>query len=196
MSDLMLDVDQAGELKAAFRREGPWTNAQIKMLTERKGLLRKFHEVLLGNAEINFLFTLINCDLDPYLPYKDWRVRAHKRIGMFSVDPKEIVLFPVGGNFGNIIIKDLADEYLKLPVLNANVLDHLMNRPYLVPDEWEDKKILFAGTIYESEQSGANIRYLRYWKRQSRPDNPYPYDAQFDTPFNLFGDDCFLALRK
>lgn len=33
MSDLMLDVDQAGELKAAFRR-GDWTNAEIKRLCE------------------------------------------------------------------------------------------------------------------------------------------------------------------
>jgi len=33
MSDLMLDVDQASELKAAFRRAG-WTNALIKKLCE------------------------------------------------------------------------------------------------------------------------------------------------------------------
>ena len=29
MSDLMLDVDQAGELKAAFRR-GDWTKTEVK----------------------------------------------------------------------------------------------------------------------------------------------------------------------
>lgn len=51
-NELMLDVGQANELKLAFRREGPWTNEEIKMLCEQKGLLNKFHEVLLGQAEI------------------------------------------------------------------------------------------------------------------------------------------------
>ncbi len=50
MSDLMLDVDQAGELKAAFRR-GDWTNAEIKRLCEGN-LLSRVRNVLLGRAEI------------------------------------------------------------------------------------------------------------------------------------------------
>ena len=43
MSDLMLDVDQASELKAAFRRGG-WTNAEIKRMCEGDNptLLRRF----------------------------------------------------------------------------------------------------------------------------------------------------------
>ena len=44
MSDLMLDVDQAGELKAAFRR-GDWTNAEIKKLCEGD-LLARIREYL------------------------------------------------------------------------------------------------------------------------------------------------------
>jgi hypothetical protein len=50
MSDLMLDVDQAGELKAAFRR-GDWTNALIKKACEGDRLAQ-FRDVLLGRAEI------------------------------------------------------------------------------------------------------------------------------------------------
>lgn len=50
MSELMLDVDQAGELKAAFRR-GDWTNAQIKRLSEGD-LLAWVLLVLEGRAEI------------------------------------------------------------------------------------------------------------------------------------------------
>ncbi len=48
----MLDVSQAHELKLAFRREGPWTNEDIKALSERKGLLRQVYDVLHGTAEI------------------------------------------------------------------------------------------------------------------------------------------------
>jgi hypothetical protein len=50
MSDLMLDVDQAGELKAAFRR-GEWTNALIKRLCEGE-ILSKVRLVLEDKAEI------------------------------------------------------------------------------------------------------------------------------------------------
>jgi hypothetical protein len=50
MSDLMLDVDQAGELKAAFRR-GDWTNAEIKKACEGD-VLANFRDVLLGRAQI------------------------------------------------------------------------------------------------------------------------------------------------
>lgn len=50
MSDLMLDVDQAGELKAAFRR-GNWTNAFIKRLCEGD-ILSRVLLVLEGKAEI------------------------------------------------------------------------------------------------------------------------------------------------
>jgi hypothetical protein len=50
VSDLMLDVDQAGELKAAFRR-GNWTNAEIKTLCEGD-VLADVRRVILGHAEI------------------------------------------------------------------------------------------------------------------------------------------------
>ncbi|MCH7492873.1 hypothetical protein IID19_04805 [Patescibacteria group bacterium] len=50
MSDLMLDVDQARELKAAFRR-GDWTNALIKRACEGDSLAQ-FKLVVEGSAEI------------------------------------------------------------------------------------------------------------------------------------------------
>jgi hypothetical protein len=50
VSDLMLDVDQAGELKAAFRR-GDWTNGQIKKLCEGN-ILSQVRQVIEGKAEI------------------------------------------------------------------------------------------------------------------------------------------------
>ncbi|MBU0612431.1 hypothetical protein KKB10_00285 [Patescibacteria group bacterium] len=50
MSDLMLDVDQAGELKAAFRR-GDWTNTLIKRACEGD-FLAQFKRVVEGSATI------------------------------------------------------------------------------------------------------------------------------------------------
>ena len=71
MSDLKLDVDQASELKAAFRR-GDWTNAEIKRICEGD-ILTRFRDVVLGHAEIKSIEHLINCDADPFVP-DGWKV--------------------------------------------------------------------------------------------------------------------------
>ena len=57
MSELKLDVDQAGEVKAALRREkgsdgSEWTNEKVKALTERRGLFGQVLDVLEGRAAI------------------------------------------------------------------------------------------------------------------------------------------------
>lgn len=56
MSDLMLDVDQASELKAAFRR-GDWTNREIKQLSEGD-FLANVRQVLLRKATIVTIITV------------------------------------------------------------------------------------------------------------------------------------------
>lgn len=50
MSDLMLDVDQAGEVKAAFRR-GCWTNTEIKKACAGN-FFGDVRQVLIGRARI------------------------------------------------------------------------------------------------------------------------------------------------
>jgi len=50
-NDLMLDVSQASELKLAFRRNGDWTNADIKTLSEGT-VLGDVLKVIRGQAEI------------------------------------------------------------------------------------------------------------------------------------------------
>lgn len=77
MSDLMLDVDQAGELKAAFRR-GDWTNSEIKSLCEGD-VLARVRRVIQGSAEIVVvkkeetpLDTIIRVDRSVRPTYPDW----------------------------------------------------------------------------------------------------------------------------
>lgn len=69
MSELMLDVGQANEIKMAFRREGPWTNEEIKMMCERKGFLTQVRQALLGQAEINVV---------PLIPAKPRSIFQHQ----------------------------------------------------------------------------------------------------------------------
>jgi|GEM_PF-439204 len=50
-NDLMLDVSQAAELKLAFRRNGDWTNADIKTLSEGT-VLGDVLKIIRGQAEV------------------------------------------------------------------------------------------------------------------------------------------------
>lgn len=80
MSNLMLDVDQAGELKAAFRRHD-WTNAEIKRLSEGD-ILARVRSVIRGQAKIVMvkkaqkkdvrLDTTIRVDRSVRPTYPDW----------------------------------------------------------------------------------------------------------------------------
>ncbi len=90
--ELMLDVGQANEIKLAMRREGKWTNKEIKMLCERKGFLTQVHEVLLGRAEIkpidivtkvtNFITHTFTVLVDETLSVEE----ANKRYKLCNVD--------------------------------------------------------------------------------------------------------------
>jgi hypothetical protein len=163
MSDLKLDVDQASELKAAFRR-GNWTNAEIKKICEGN-VLAQFREVILGQAEIVTVNHVIDCDADPFCP-DDWKVVEHKKGGQFQWDPAKVLLYlseetqEHGHIEGNKLHKELADKH----VLNANVLDHLLAHPELIPEEWKDgRAIFFLGTIYCGSLDGyLLVRCLRY----------------------------------
>lgn len=161
MSEIMLDVDQAGELKAAFRR-GNWTNAEIKKLSEGD-ILAQVRQIILGYAEINLIDHVIDCDADPFVP-SGWKVIEHKKGGQLKWDPTKISLYlskkQRDGRVteGNILRKELEN----MPVTNANVLDYLLANPHLIPEEWKGKYVFFWGTIYRSSSGSLYVRFL-YW---------------------------------
>lgn len=48
------------------------------------------------------------------------------------------------------------------PVLNANVLDYLLEHQELIPKEWKGKYVCFWGTIYRLGEGAKFVRYL-FW---------------------------------
>lgn len=161
MSDLMLDVDQAGELKAAFRR-GDWTNADIKRLSEcKKDNLALIRDVLLGRAIINAVKHIVDCDADPFVP-GGWKVEKHKKCGQLNLSEVTPALYlskdQQNGKVieGNKIRKELATKV----VLNANVLDYYLAHPELIPEEWKGKVVFFWNTIYRRSDGNLCVRYL------------------------------------
>jgi hypothetical protein len=159
--DLMLDVDQAGELKRAFRRHG-WTNKDIKTLSERN-ILGEVLKVIRKQAEIKWIDHLIDCDANPFVP-PGWSVEEHKKGGFFKFDPAKIFLYLSKEEKANINGNDLRKELANKPSLNANVLDYLLAHPEIIPKKWKDKFIFFFGTIYRDKFGDLYVRYLRWWE--------------------------------
>lgn len=161
MSDLMLDVDQAGELKAAFRR-GNWTNAEIKRLCEGD-ILAQLRDVLRGRLELKVIEHVIDCDANPYLP-EGWKVEEHQKSGPLKWDAKLVELWLAKGQQNGKVLKGdkLRQELVGKPVLNACVLDYLLANSHLIPEEWKGKAVFFWGTIYRLSGGYLYVRYL-YW---------------------------------
>ena len=167
MSDLMLDVGQANELKLAFRR-ADFNNDDIKRLCEGD-VLTSVRSVLRGHASIAVIEHLIDCDADPFLP-NGWKVEEHQKGGQWKFDPKGVEFFLSNSQKGGKVIEGnkLRKELAKKPVFNANVLDYLAANPHLIPEEWKKDEqgntryIFFWGTIYRNSGGNLCVRYL-YW---------------------------------
>jgi len=170
MSDLMLDVGQANELKLAFRR-ADFSNDDIKRLCEGT-VLAGVRNVLRGHAAINVVEHVIDCDADPFNPWtKDgWTVEEHQKGGQWKFDAKEIELFLSGNQKGDKYVEGnkLRKELAKKPVFNANVLDYLLANPHLIPEEWKQDEqgntryIFFWGTVYRDRLGRLYVRCLSW----------------------------------
>lgn len=105
---------------------------------------------------------VIDCDTAPFVPL-GWLVEEHQKGGQLSWDASKVKLLVKlneGESYvgGHELRKRLKDE----PVLNANVLDYLLARPELVPEEWKSRLVFFWGTIYRDSDDYLFVRYL-FW---------------------------------
>jgi len=159
MSELMLDVGQANELKMAFRR-ADYSNDEIKQLCEGN-ILADVRRVLHNHAAITAVEHIIDCDADPFVP-NGWKVEEHQKGGQFKFDAAQMRFFLAEGQQNGKVLEGnkLRSELAGKPVLNANVLDYLLAHPHLIPEEWKGKAIFFWGTIYRSSDDNLHVRCL------------------------------------
>lgn len=113
---------------------------------------------------------LIDLDADPFIP-NGWKVKEHKKGGLFKFDPANISLYLSKKQKNGIVSgNDLHKELANKPTLNANVLDYLLAHKELIPEEWKGKAIFFWGTIYRDSNGYLCVRCLGwdgsqwYWK--------------------------------
>ncbi|MCK5060975.1 hypothetical protein KAR28_00325 [Candidatus Parcubacteria bacterium] len=147
-----MTIQQAAELDHALEKNG-WTAANLKKASEGD-VFTRFLDVLLGRAEINYL---INTNADPYIP-DEWSIIKHRKGGQVRWDPEKISLFLSEKQQDGKVVKgdELYKELSCLPVLNANVLDFLLDYSHLnlIPEEWKGKTVCFWGTVYRNRSNG------------------------------------------
>jgi len=168
-TELMLDVGQANEIKLALRREGGWSNEEIKMLTERKGLLTQVREVVLGRAEIKATEYIVDFGKSPSIP-NGWSIlpdaeQLPNRVkGVMKFDPTKVRLHLDNGQKdgkwieGNKLREKLAD----VSVYGAQLGDFYLANPHLIPEEWKGKAVFLWGTIYRHSGGRLYVRCL-FW---------------------------------
>lgn len=153
--EIVFDVGLASKLKQAMIRNGITNLADIDWLCQDNNL-SNIRKVRLGDREIiNAHDDPIDCDAPAHIPYgydpSKWSVVEHKPGGkhfVWEASRAQLYMDPIqerrGGLAGNELRRKLEDK----PVLNAHVLEYLIEHQHRIPEEWEGKSIFFWGTIY------------------------------------------------
>lgn len=99
----------------------------------------------------------------PKIPYDGWKVESHDiSLGKINLNDIELYLDDEQKNGGCIKGTKLQEKLKSKPVLNANVLDYLLEHQKLIPKEWESEYVYFWGTIYRSAHGSLYVRCLYF----------------------------------
>jgi hypothetical protein len=174
---LMLDVDQAGKLKAAFRRArgsdgSKWSNEGIKKLSKGT-ILSQVLDVLYGRSVImpvekkssDTESDLMAVDYSIAPSLVNLKIKAHpkrKDIVEYDLSKTERVLTLRPGESrisGYENLKRLKATG-KTP-LDVRVLEELLKHPELIPEEWKNGVTYFWGTIFCDSDGNLYVACLR-----------------------------------
>jgi hypothetical protein len=103
---------------------------------------------------------LIDCNAHPFVP-PEWFVEKHQLGGLWEFNPTKVFFYPSNRQVtGSIEGHKLRQKLTDKSVLNANVLDYLLDHPELIPEDWKNKRIYFWGTIYRDSDGDLYVRQL------------------------------------
>lgn len=192
MSDkFVMSARQSAELDFALERNG-CTPEFVKWLSGGN-VLARVRQVQLGHSEIkpvagdatqwitiNSTTIVVNLGVAPKLLFGEVEVEQHigdgwviveKRADGLYVSGRKVVLYLSKRQKGRKWLKghELREELTGKPVLNANILDALVENPHLIPDDWKADEdgntrfIYFWGTIYRGAGDSLCVRYLFFY---------------------------------
>lgn len=123
-------------------------------------LLPDFKQVLLGYAEVRTLRHVIDCTVEPLIS-GDWTIEKHE--GLWQIEwPEQVGLFLSDDqkNRNAILGYKLLEELEGKSVLNACVLDWLLDHQEFIPKEWKKDSIFFWGTIWLDKDDVPHVQGL------------------------------------
>lgn len=111
----------------------------------------------------------IDCSAIPRIP-KDMWIRSHRKMGAVRTDFENVPLYLAESQKHGQIVRGTAlrQELAELPLMNACVLDFLLENRSLIPSFWKrddrDRTIYtyFWGTEYIDEFGDLRVRYLHW----------------------------------
>ena len=121
---------------------------------------------LKGIAEINMIEHIIDCNSFPLQVPEGWEIQSHNIESPLAWNANKVTFYFVAdqkntsGIVGNKLCIHIRSSLSNLHVLNANVLEYLLERPVLIPEEWKKVCVFFWGTIYLDEHKRHAVRFL------------------------------------
>lgn len=102
----------------------------------------------------------IDLDAAPFIPH-NLKLVEHKKGGIWSWDQEGLCFYHEEQNRRQVTGNGLHPYINNLSVLNANALNFILHRSWLVPEKWKNKVICFWGTIYNGGK-GHCVRFLSW----------------------------------
>lgn len=106
------------------------------------------------------------------IPYPNWTVESQIGTGKIDLAKVKLELHLEPEQRTGRIEGNKLREKLSTNVLNANVLDYLLEHPHLIPEDWKGKVVYFWGTIYRGSGGRLCVRYLVFgggrWRADGR----------------------------
>lgn len=174
MSELVLDVSLANEMKNSFLHNG-WTESTIRKAMQGH-FLRSAKRILSGEAQIVEKSPTLQLDQPPMTPI-GWRVESHDHTGIVEWKASSLLFHPIGTEESwDAVMESVRFSF----ALNANALDFLLENPWLIPDDCPDH-VFFLGTKYRTEKDLEAVRYMVrtdigwVWRPCIFEDDPEPF---------------------
>lgn len=120
---------------------------------------------------------VINTDENPSyghygMMFQGATIVEHKKLGNIQWNPARVHFVPVKFNNEKNLSLALFSQFKNYKILNANVLDFLLqnqyNFPGVIPENWKfdsgdtSRNICFCGTVYKHAGGQMSVRYM-YW---------------------------------
>jgi hypothetical protein len=184
-----MSSQEAAELDSAFERNG-WTPNEVMMLSQGDTLAR-VRQVLFGFFGTTESEHFIDLNADPIVP-DGWKILWHIKNRQFKWDAALVTLFSTsdkkdykGRSVGHVRMSLEMEN-----VFNARLLDYLLAHQQLIPKEWEDKQVLFGGTLYQDHEGTSCIPSLYFngeWNRT--------FHRTFHQLDDEYSDDCGFVMH-